>query len=358
MWPLARTDDVLSAFYVADEGRADPVGVATSLAKGARQLGVRIVEGVAATGVATRGRRVRAVLTDAGRIETEVVVNAAGMWARQFGALAGVGVPLQAAEHYYLLTDTVPGMDPDLPVIEDPDNYGYYRPEGDGMLVGLFEPVAAPWSLDGVPGGFSFGKISPDWDRMEPFLGPALDRIPVLSRDGRADVLLRAGVVHRRRAAAARARTRAGRLLRGRGPQLARHPVRRRGRQHARALDRGRGAAGQRDQRGHRPDALLRDVPPVPGRADRGAAGGAVRGRGLAFVEAVDRAGRAPVGAARPAGRGGRAFRGLGGLGVRGVVRARGARSRRPAWTSAGPPRTTWSGASTPRCARPSACWT
>ncbi|MGD0926335.1 MAG: FAD-dependent oxidoreductase [Streptosporangiaceae bacterium] len=184
MWPLARTDDVLSAFYVADEGRADPVGVATALAKGARQLGVRIAEGVTATGVQTRGRRVCAVLTDAGRIETEVVVNAAGMWARQFGALAGVGVPLQAAEHYYLLTDTVPGMDPDLPVIEDPDNYGYYRPEGDGMLVGLFEPVGAPWSLDGVPAGFSFGKITPDWQRMEPFLGPALGRIPVLTDTG------------------------------------------------------------------------------------------------------------------------------------------------------------------------------
>ncbi len=184
LWPLARTDDVLSAFYVADEGRADPVGVATSLAKGARQLGARVVEGVTATGVEIRGRRVRGVLTDAGRIETEVVVNACGMWARQFGALAGVAVPLQAAEHYYLLTDTVRGMDPDLPVIEDPDNYGYYRPEGDGMLVGLFEPVAAPWSLDGVPGGFSFGKISPDWERMEPFLGPALDRIPVLSETG------------------------------------------------------------------------------------------------------------------------------------------------------------------------------
>ena len=93
------------------------------------------------------------MLTEAGRIETEIVVNAAGMWARQFGALAGVSVPLQSAEHYYLLTDTVPGMDPDLPVIEDPDNYGYYRPEGDGMLVGLFEPVGAPWSLDGVGRG-------------------------------------------------------------------------------------------------------------------------------------------------------------------------------------------------------------
>jgi len=184
MWPLARTDDVLSAFYVADEGRADPVGVATALAKGARQLGVRVVEGVAATGVATRGKRVTAVLTEAGPIETEIVVNAAGMWARQFGALAGVSVPLQAAEHYYLLTDTVPGMDQDLPVIEDPDNYGYYRPEGDGMLVGLFEPVGAPWSLDGVPRSFSFGRLPPDWDRMAPYLGPALDRIPVLAETG------------------------------------------------------------------------------------------------------------------------------------------------------------------------------
>ncbi|HEX7993591.1 MAG TPA: FAD-dependent oxidoreductase [Streptosporangiaceae bacterium] len=184
MWPLARTDDVLSAFFVADEGRADPVGVATSLAKGARQLGARVIEGVAATGVRTHRGRVTAVQTEQGEIETEVVVNAAGMWARQFGALAGVHVPLQAAEHYYLLTDTVAGMDADLPVIEDPDSYGYYRPEGDGMLVGLFEPVGAPWSLDGVPREFAFGKLPPDWERMEPYLAKAMDRIPSLAETG------------------------------------------------------------------------------------------------------------------------------------------------------------------------------
>src|SRR5215471_18963683 len=184
LWPLARTDDVLSAFYVADEGRADPVGVATSLAKGARQLGATVIEGVAATGVGTSRDRVTAVMTEQGEIETEIVVNAAGMWARQFGALAGVRVPLQAAEHYYLLTDTVAGMDPDLPVIEDPGSYGYYRPEGDGMLVGLFEPVGAPWSLDGVPGDASFTTLPPDWDRLSPYLGPALDRIPSLAEAG------------------------------------------------------------------------------------------------------------------------------------------------------------------------------
>ena len=184
MWPLARTDDVLSAFYVADEGRADPVGVATSLAKGARQLGARVIEGVTATGVRAERGRVTAVITSAGTIDTELVVNAAGMWARQFGALAGVHVPLQAAEHYYLLTDTVPGMAADLPVIEDPDSYGYYRPEGDGMLVGLFEPVGAPWSLDGVPAAFSFGKLPPDWERMEPYLAKAMERIPSLADIG------------------------------------------------------------------------------------------------------------------------------------------------------------------------------
>ena len=184
MWPLMETSDVLAGFYVPDEGRADPVGVATSMAKGAKALGARVIEGVTVTGVETKRGRVTAVLTDQGRIETEIVVNAAGMWARQLGALDDVCIPLQAAEHYYLITDAVPGMDKDLAVIEDPERYGYYRPEGDGMLVGLFEPVGAPWSLDGVPAGFAFGTMPPDWDRVGPYLGSALERIPSLSEVG------------------------------------------------------------------------------------------------------------------------------------------------------------------------------
>jgi 4-methylaminobutanoate oxidase (formaldehyde-forming) len=106
------------------------------------------------------------------------------MWARQLGALNDVCIPLQAAEHYYLITDAVPGMDKNLAVIEDPERYGYYRPEGDGMLVGLFEPVGAPWSLDGVPDSFAFGTMPPDWDRLGPYLGSALERIPSLSEVG------------------------------------------------------------------------------------------------------------------------------------------------------------------------------
>ena len=209
---------------------------------------------MAATGVQTRGRRVCAVLTEAGRIETEVVVNAAGMWARQFGALAGVAVPLQAAEHYYLLTDTVPGMRTDLPVIEDPDNYGYYRPEGDGMLVGLFEPVGAPWSLDGVPREFAFGRLPPDWERMEPYLGQAMDRIPALSEVGIRTFFC-----------GPESFTSDVRPLLGPAPELdgyfvaaglnsLGHPVRRRGRQHDRALDRRRRTARRRHRGRHRPD--------------------------------------------------------------------------------------------------------
>jgi glycine cleavage system aminomethyltransferase T/glycine/D-amino acid oxidase-like deaminating enzyme len=184
MWPLFDVTGVRGAFYVPDEGRADPVGVATSLARGASNLGVAILEGISVTGVETKNGRVTAVDTDQGRIETEIVVNAAGMWARELGALNGVNIPLQAAEHYYLITDTVPGMSANLPVIEDQDRYAYFRPEGDGMLVGLFEPKGAAWSLNGVPKSFSFGTIAPDWERMEPYLETALSCIPSVAELG------------------------------------------------------------------------------------------------------------------------------------------------------------------------------
>jgi 4-methylaminobutanoate oxidase (formaldehyde-forming) len=112
LWPEARTDDVLAAFYVADEGRVNPADLTMAYAKGARMRGARVVEGVTATGFATARGRVTGVVTDRGTIDTEFVVNAAGMWARQVGELAGVSVPLQAAEHYYLITDTVRGRTP------------------------------------------------------------------------------------------------------------------------------------------------------------------------------------------------------------------------------------------------------
>lgn len=183
LFPWAETDDLEAGFYVPGDGRVNPVDVTMSLAKGAKQLGVRIIEGVTVTDVSTGEGSwidfVTGVSTDSGDIECEYVVNCTGMWAREFGAKNGLVIPNQAAEHYYLITDTIDGMDPDAPVFEDPAAYGYYREEGGGMMVGLFEPHAAPWRVEGIPSDFSFGQIPPDWDRMMPFLETAMARVPI-----------------------------------------------------------------------------------------------------------------------------------------------------------------------------------
>ena len=104
-WPRAKLDDVIAGFFTPEDGRANPVDLTMSLAKGARNRGARIIEGVSVTGVHKKQGRVTGVSTDQSDIEAPIVVNCAGMWARQFGEMAGVNLPLQAAEHYYLITD-------------------------------------------------------------------------------------------------------------------------------------------------------------------------------------------------------------------------------------------------------------
>jgi 4-methylaminobutanoate oxidase (formaldehyde-forming) len=184
LFPLARVDDVLAGFYIPADGRVNPVDVTMSLAKGARMRGVRIIEGVPVTGFTRHRGAVTGVRTSLGDVEAEYVVNCAGMWARQLGELAGVSIPLQAAEHYYLLTEPIEAVDGSWPVLEDPANYGYYREEGGGLMLGLFEPACAPWNVAGIPAGFSFGELSPDWDRMAPYLERTMSRIPVTAQVG------------------------------------------------------------------------------------------------------------------------------------------------------------------------------
>ncbi|MBN1148186.1 MAG: FAD-dependent oxidoreductase [Anaerolineales bacterium] len=184
MWPLADTRDVIAGFFCQEDGRINPIDVTMALAKGARMGGVKIFEETEVTGVKTSKGRVSGVVTDKGEIEAEVVVNAAGMWGRQVGRMAGVDVPLQANEHYYLITEPIEGVHPDLPVIEDPDHYSYIREEVGGLMVGLFEPLAAPWAVQGIPKDFAFGEIRPDWDRMMPYIEAAMERIPVSKNAG------------------------------------------------------------------------------------------------------------------------------------------------------------------------------
>jgi 4-methylaminobutanoate oxidase (formaldehyde-forming) len=178
LFPPARTDDLLAGFYMPQDGRVNPVDATMALAKGARMQGVTILESTPVLDVLVTDGRVVGVRTERGDIECEYVVNCAGMWARQLAERSGVTVPNQAAEHYYLLTDPIPGLDPDLPVLEDPGSYGYYRPEGDGMMIGLFEPVCAPWHVDAIPEDASFLTLPPDWERMGPYLEKAMARVP------------------------------------------------------------------------------------------------------------------------------------------------------------------------------------
>lgn len=183
LFPLAKVDDLKAGFYVKEDGRVDPIGATMAMAKGARMQGATIVEGVSALGITKKNGHVTGVVTDKGTIEAEYVVNCAGMWARQFGELAGVNIPNQAAEHYYLITDAIKDM-PSMPVLEDPSCYGYYREEIDGLMIGLFEPVCAPWNVKSIPKDFSFGEIQPDWDRMGPFLEKAMSRVPITGQIG------------------------------------------------------------------------------------------------------------------------------------------------------------------------------
>jgi 4-methylaminobutanoate oxidase (formaldehyde-forming) len=184
LFPIAKTDDILAGFYVKEDGRADPVDLTMALAKGAKMQGATVIEECPVLGVVTKRGRVTGVETAYGVIECDYVVNCAGAWARQLGAKSGVNIPLQAAEHYYLLTDEIPGVSKSWPVLEDPASHGYFREEGGGLMLGLFEPVCAPWMVGGVPEDFTFGEIQPDWDRMGPYIETAMKRVPIALETG------------------------------------------------------------------------------------------------------------------------------------------------------------------------------
>lgn len=179
LFPIGDLGDVLAGFYIPEDGRANPVDVTMSLAKGARMGGAQIFENTTVAEIMAKNGTATGVRTADGQtITAENVVICGGMWSRQLGAKAGINLPLQAAEHYYLITEKIDGLSRDLPVLEDPKTYAYYREEMGGLMLGLFEPRAATWNLGGIPENFSFGEIEPDWDRVGPDLELAYSRVP------------------------------------------------------------------------------------------------------------------------------------------------------------------------------------
>ncbi|RDL46375.1 4-methylaminobutanoate oxidase (formaldehyde-forming) [Ensifer sp. M14] len=181
LWPVMAIDDLAGAVWLPGDGKANPIDLTQSLAKGARNRGARIIERVRVTGISVADGVVTGVETDQGTISAEIVVNCAGQWARKVGLMCGVSVPLHSAEHMYIVTGRIEGVHPDLPVMRDPDGYIYFKEEVGGLVMGGFEPEAKPWGMAGIPDDFEFALLPDDWDQFEILMQNALQRVPQLA---------------------------------------------------------------------------------------------------------------------------------------------------------------------------------
>ncbi|MBC6442995.1 MAG: GcvT family protein [Rhodobacteraceae bacterium] len=179
-------DGVVAGVYLPRDGQGDPANIARSLAKGARNRGARVIERVKATGVNRTGNRIIAIAWEhengeSGQIECEHVVNCAGIWGHEVGRMLGTNIPLQACEHFYIVTGPIPGL-PQLPVLRVPDECAYYKEDAGKMLLGAFEPVAKPWGP--IPDAFEFDQLPEDFDHFEPILEKGVNRMPMLENAG------------------------------------------------------------------------------------------------------------------------------------------------------------------------------
>jgi sarcosine dehydrogenase len=183
MWPLMDVTDLVGASWLPTDGQASPSDITQSLAKGARMYGAKFHEGVRVTGFDMQGERITTVKTDQGTITCEKVVNCAGMWARQVGAMAGISVPLQAVKHQYIITDKIEGLSTDAPTLRDPDRRTYFKEEVGGLVMGGYEPDPVSWTTDDIP-DWEFKLFDDDFDHFDQHLSQAIARVPALEHTG------------------------------------------------------------------------------------------------------------------------------------------------------------------------------
>ncbi|MFU1479131.1 GcvT family protein [Roseovarius sp. C7] len=184
LWPLMNVDDVVGAAYMPTDGQANPSDITQALAKGARMAGASIFEDTKVTDIEIEDGRIRAVITDQGRIECEKVICCAGQWTRDFAARFGVNVPLVPMEHQYMVTEAIKGVTSDLPTLRDPDRLTYYKEEVGGLVMGGYEPNPIPWAKTGIPQGFHYSLLDSNFDHFEQLMELALGRVPALESAG------------------------------------------------------------------------------------------------------------------------------------------------------------------------------
>ncbi len=182
--PLLNVDDLVGALYIPHDGVTSPVDTTMALAKGAKQRGATFIEGVAVERLAVRDGRIHGVHTEQGFVEAETVVLAGGMWTRQLADTVGIKVPLQACEHFYIVTEPIDGVERGMPTVRDPGNYTYFKEETGKIMAGFFEPRGKIWNLDSIPRDFCFGTLPEDWDHIGPIFERAIHRMPALGEVG------------------------------------------------------------------------------------------------------------------------------------------------------------------------------
>ncbi|MGV3552972.1 GcvT family protein [Rhizobium sp.] len=187
MYPHLNISDVVGAVHLPLDGQCDPANICMALAKGARQLGAKVIEGVKVTDVHRANGRVTGVSwangEEFGTIQADMVVNCGGMWGRDLATRSGVTLPLHACEHFYIVTEAIEGLSR-LPVLRVPDECAYYKEDAGKMMLGAFEPKAKPWGMEGIREDFCFDQLPEDFDHFEPILSMAVNRMPMLETAG------------------------------------------------------------------------------------------------------------------------------------------------------------------------------
>ncbi|MGE3702714.1 MAG: FAD-dependent oxidoreductase [Hyphomicrobiaceae bacterium] len=179
--PMIDPKRIEGALYIAGDGQTNPIDTTMAVAKAARQLGVQFHECTRVTAIKQKNGRATGVSTGRGDIGCEVIVNACGIWAPRIGKMAGVSIPLHACEHMYVTTGAMEGARGNLPVIRDTDGCFYVKEDAGKLLVGAFEPVGKPISLDDLPEQFEFGELQEDWDHFQLPMSNAIELIPALA---------------------------------------------------------------------------------------------------------------------------------------------------------------------------------
>ncbi|MFM7531027.1 MAG: FAD-dependent oxidoreductase [Rubrivivax sp.] len=183
-YPYLNPEGMVGGVFLHKDGQCNPVDVTQAYAKGARMKGAKILEGVKVKRILQEHGRAIGVVTDEGDIRASTVVIAAGMWSHEFGRRNGANLPLHAAEHFYIVTDHIPGLPGNLPVLRMQDEWAYYKEDAGKILLGCFEPQAKPWGMAGIREDFAFDTLPEDMDQFMPVLEKAARRMPILENVG------------------------------------------------------------------------------------------------------------------------------------------------------------------------------